>query len=153
MEQDNFKDPDNLNDIVNQIKNAQTIGTIYSIINNVFPNWILGFTRRYCPNYPHLTQNWHYICKQNNFIPAQVIIVSFINNFESKEHTLMNIFLDIFYKSGFSVRLSSNYKICPDCNNYVVPTINMYEKFVECNIETIPSTWTETCKKCNEENN
>ena len=148
MSSTTFSDPTNLSTIVEQVKNAQTIRNIYEIANNVFPNWILNFVSHYCQNYPHLEQNWHYICKQNNFRPSQIIIVSYLS--DDSEHSLMNIFLDIFYKAGFIVRLTDHYTICQNCNQFVVPTKFMYDNFTERNITTIPSTWTPTCKNCNE---
>ena len=146
----NYTDPSNLDDIVEQIKNAQTFEGIYQIVNTVFPNWILKFVPHYCPNYPHIQQNWYHICRQNNLKPAQIIIVNYLS--DDKEHRLMNIFLDVFYSSGFVVRLNQHYDICSRCQSFAVPTEYMHRCFVERNIPNIPSVWTPTCYNCNLDN-
>lgn len=143
----NYTDPSNLDDIVEQIKNVQTFEGIYQIVNTVFPNWILKFIPNYCLNYPHIQQNWYHICRQNNLKPSQIIIVNYLS--DDREHRLMNIFLDVFYSSGFVVRLNQHYDVCPTCQSFAVPTEYMYRCFVERNIPNIPSTWTPTCYNCN----
>lgn len=140
-----FSDPVEMDEIVDQIKNAQTIGSIYEIANNVFPSWIIGFVPHYCPNYPHLEQNWHYICKQNGFRPSQIVIVNYLS--DDKHHKLMNMFLDIFYRAGFVVRLVDHYSICQGCNQFAIPTKFIYDMFVDRNI-SVPSRWTSICKEC-----
>ncbi len=143
----NYSDPADLDEIVEKIKNVQTFEGIYEIVNQVFPNWILKFVPRYCPNYPHIELNWHYICKENGSRPAQIIIVSYLS--DDKDHRLMNIFLDVFYSSGFVVRLNQHYDVCSDCKQFAVPTEFMYQCFVEKNASYLPSRWTPTCKNCN----
>jgi len=143
-----YIDPDNIDEIVEQIKKVQTFEGIYNIVNSVFPNWILKFLPHYCANYPHLQQNWYHICRQNGSKPAQIIIVNYLS--DDKEHRLMNIFLDVFYSSGFVVRLNQHYSVCPSCNSSAVPTEYMYRCFAERNLPNIPSRWTSTCKNCND---
>ena len=143
-----FTDPDNQNEIVDQIQNAQTIGTVYEIANRVFPNWIQDIVPHYCQNYPHLQQNWHYLCKQNRFVPSQIILVTYLS--DDSDHSLMNIFLDVFYRAGFALRLNQHYRACSTCKQYAVPSEFMYNKFKEHNINPLPSVWTSTCKCCNE---
>jgi hypothetical protein len=151
MSSTRFSDPIDLDSIVQQIKNAQTIGSIYEIVNNVFPDWILNFVPDYCLNYPHLKKNWHYVCKQNNFKPSQIIIVNYIS--DDRNHSLMNIFLDVFYRAGFIVRLIEHIAVCPSCKQVAVPTKFLYDKFIERDISTIPNSWTPTCKNCNDTEN
>ena len=143
-----FTEPINQNEIVEQIRNAPDIGTVYDIANRVFPNWIQHIFYHHCPNYPHLEQNWHYVCRINGFRPSQIILVNSLS--DESDNYIMNIFLDVFYKGGFAVRLNQHYSACSKCMQYAVPLEFMYTKFIEHNITQLPSVWTSTCKFCNE---
>lgn len=143
-----FNNPEDVERIVDIIKSTKTIGDMFELVNNVFEGWLIGLIPRYCKSYPHLTQNWHYICRQNGVRPTMIVIVSYLS--DDKEHSLMNIFLEAFYKAGFVVRLVEHFVPCPTCNEVVVPTNFIYDKFVENNISTVPSVWTPTCSECNE---
>ena len=145
-----YNDPEDIDSVVEQIMGAQTIGSIYEIANNVFPNWILTFVPHYCENYPHLEQNWHYICRKNESVPSQIVLVSYLS--DDKDHKLMNMFLDVFYRAGFVIRSIDHYVTCQACDQFVVPTKFMYDKFKEHNIRNeIPSVWSSICKHCSEE--
>lgn len=143
-----FSDPDNLDKIIEDIKSCRTIGELIELVNNVFSGWIIGLVPKYCSAYPHLTQNWHYICNQNRVRPAMIVIVSYLS--DDSEHSLMNIFLDAFYKAGFVVRLVNHFAPCSSCYQAIVPSRSIYDKFVENNILRLPSLWTSTCQNCNE---
>lgn len=143
-----FTDPNNLDIVVQDIKSCRTIGELIELVNNVFSGWIIGLFPRYCYSYPHLTQNWNYICNQNGVQPAMIVIVSYLS--DDKDHSLMNIFLDAFYKAGFVVRLVEHYIPCSSCYQAIVPSRLIYDKFVENNILRLPSIWTSTCRECNE---
>lgn len=144
-----YLDPINQNEIVDQLQNAPNMEKVYEIVNRVFPNWIENILDHYCPNYPHLEQNWHYLCRTNGFTPSQIIIVSHLS--DDNDHMLMNNFLDLFYKAGFTVRLNKHCSPCSTCQQYVVPSEFMYNKLKEHNIRNLPSNWTSTCKRCNEQ--
>ena len=143
-----FTDPEDLDRVVEDIKACKTIGELIELVNNVFSGWIIGLVPRYCESYPHLTQNWNYICNQNGVRPTMIVIVSYLS--DDKEHSLMNIFLEAFYKAGFVVRLVDHFAPCSTCYQMVVPSREIYDKFVENNILRLPSVWTSTCKQCNE---
>ncbi len=143
-----FTDPEDLDRIVADIKGCRTIGELIELVNNVFSGWIIGLVPRYCESYPHLTQNWHYICNQIGVRPAMIVIVSYLS--DDKEHSLMNIFLESFYKAGFVVRLVDHFAPCSRCYQMVVPSREIYGKFVENNMLRLPLAWTSTCKQCNE---
>ena len=143
-----FNDPDNLDRVLEDIKACKTIGELIELVNNVFSGWIIEIIPKYCKAYPHLTQNWNYICNQNRVQPTMIVIVSYLS--DDREHRLMNIFLDAFYKAGFVVRLVDHYSPCSSCYQSVIPTREIYNKFVENNILRLPSVWTSTCQDCNE---
>jgi hypothetical protein len=143
-----FTDTEDLDRIVQDIKACKTIGELIELVNNVFSGWIIGLVPRYCNSYPHLTQNWNYICNQMRVNPSMIIIVSYLS--DDKEHSLMNIFLETFYKAGFVVRLVEHYAPCSRCHQFIVPSREIYNKFVENNILSLPSLWTSTCQECNE---
>ena len=143
-----FTDPDDLDRIVQDIKSCKTIGELIELVNNVFSGWIIGLVPRYCNAYPHLTQNWNYISNQMRVQPSMIVIVSYLS--DDREHSLMNIFLETFYKAGFVVRLIDHFAPCSTCLQAIVPSRAIYNKFVENNILRLPSVWTSTCQECNE---
>jgi hypothetical protein len=146
-----FTDPEDLDRVVADIKGCKTIGELIELVNNVFSGWIIGLVPRYCESYPHLTQNWNYICNQIGVRPAMIVIVSYLS--DDNEHSLMNIFLEAFYKAGFVVRLVEHFAPCSRCYQMVVPSREIYEKFREnMNILRLPLAWTSTCRQCNESN-
>ena len=75
---ESYIDPSNVDEIIENIKKAEKHNEVVNIINNTFPNWILGWPKRYCTDYPHFQNNWKHVCKKTGSNTLSVIIVDFI---------------------------------------------------------------------------
>jgi hypothetical protein len=144
---DNFKDPENVEDIKETLKTLPTMKDILDLINKVFPNWIVTFFDKYSNDYPHLDKNWELITKELNIPKSQILIVENIYNKDDEEHLLINLFCDIFTRSGFIVRRKNEIFPCEVCNA-AIPNNESYNKMKESNIQ-VPETWTQKCTTCN----
>ena len=70
-----------------------------------------------------------------------------IYNKDDREHTLINLFCDIFTRSGFIVRRRNEIFPCEVCNA-CIPNNESYNKMKESNIQ-VPETWSQKCTTCN----
>ena len=61
-----YIDPENTQEILEKIKTLPMLGDVKVILEETFPNWIVGGTFSYSKDYPHLQKNWEKICHQNN---------------------------------------------------------------------------------------
>jgi hypothetical protein len=64
-EEERFSDLKNTPQIIEEIKNAETHDEVVDIINKTFPEWIIGWPKRYSLDYPHFQNNWDFECKRN----------------------------------------------------------------------------------------
>ena len=145
MSTDLYKDPHNTEEIINEIKNAETHDQVVNIINNVFPTWILGWPKKYSKDYQHFQHNWEFVCKKSNCNTLSIIIVDKII-FNDPNYTLIRLFCELLTVFGHSVRRKEEFIACNVCGN-VIPTKMVYDQLVERKIN-VPQIWTEKCKNC-----
>ena len=99
---DNYQDPENIDEIIEELKRSKTIENVVDLINRVYPTWILYYLRKYSEDYPHLQSNWENYCNEQKVRPAHIMI---INEFLiDKNHTLIGVFAELFTICGFIVR-------------------------------------------------
>ena len=141
-----YTDPVNKDEIINDIKNAETHDDVVSIINKTFPEWILGWPKRYCVDYPHFTNNWEFVCKKAGCKPLSVIIVDLIE-FNDPDYTLIKLFAELLTVFGHSVRRKEEFIGCKICGD-AIPTQDVYNQLVERKVTNIPSCWMIKCFSC-----
>ena len=141
-----YKDPKNLDEIVDKIKTLPNIKSIIDLLHEIYPNWILYYLKRYSTDYPHLQANWEYSCKEKKVRPAQIIVVDFFKY--TDEHKLLNIFSEIFTLSGFIVRSKDDIIPCEKCN-CAIPTLSRYEQMKTYeNLALDVTEWSSKCSTC-----
>jgi hypothetical protein len=143
----NYEDPENYESILEEIKNAPTLREVHDIVKRVYPDWIVCLLDGFSKDYQHLDKNWRKVCVQMKVRPTKVMIV---NNFEHNNDNmkLVNIFCEIFTKSGFSVKKSSEYIPCVNCQ-YAIPVPEVYDRFKNSRF-SIPDKWKDVCSyNCN----
>ena len=140
-----YKDPPNTAEIINDIKNAEMHDDVVTIINNVFPGWILGWPKKYSKDYPHFQTNWKFVCKKAGCNTLSIIIVDKII-FNDPEYTLIKLFCELLTVFGHSVRRKEEFIECKACGD-VVPTQNIYNQLVELKIN-VPPFWSMKCTNC-----
>ena len=142
---DMYVDPSNTKDILNDLTECKTIGEVYHLIQQIFPEWVVCFLQDFCPGYPHLTKNWHTICKDLEVTPTQIIIVRDL--FTDEEHDLVKHFAECFTKAGFAVRRMGEYIPCTKCEKVAIPTSHSRNIMKKLELP-IPENKTLICKKC-----
>jgi len=121
-----YKDPDNWEEILETIKKTPTLGEIYALLNTTFPNIVVGFMDGFSPDYPHLTENWEKIAKENNVKTTQVMI---LDNFSYDDnHKLLMHFCECFTRAGFSVKRKMEFVPCPK-TNLAIPTELLHDYY------------------------
>ena len=141
---DKYKDPSNIDEIINQIKSFQSIGDIRNIIENTFPTLIQGLIVSYSVDYPTLENNWVKICEMNKVEKGMIVLVDEL--YFDEDHKLLKIFSEIFTRSGFVIRRKEELISCKNCKN-AIPSFKVYQKMKENKIK-VPESWNEKCLKC-----
>lgn len=140
-----YRDPPNIDDIIENIKNAENHNEVVDIINKTFPGWILGWPKRYSIDYPHFQNNWEYICKKSGCNILSVIIVDYIV-FKNPNFRLIQLFCELLTVFGHSVRRKEEFIGCKICGN-AIPTQSVYNQLNERKI-TVPPIWMAKCLDC-----
>lgn len=141
---DNFIDPENIDEIMEKIKTIPDLNGINDLIKKIYPDWVITFLDKYSNDYPHLEKNWDQVTKDNNITKSKIMIID--NIFKDDKHTLINIFTDIYTRSGFIVRTKFEIFPCQVCNA-AIPNINFYNKMKELKLE-VPDIWSDKCTNC-----
>ena len=143
---DNYQDPENIDEIIEELKRSKTIENVVDLINRVYPTLILYYLRKYSEDYPHLQSNWENYCNEQKVRPAHIMIV---NEFLVDEtHKLIGVFAELFTICGFMVRTPKDIYPCDNCD-CALPTL---QKFIKMkNSKTIKLSidlWSSKCSKC-----
>jgi hypothetical protein len=143
-----YEDPSNIDEIHTRIKNAPTMGDVVKIVDEVFPGWLVAGVKSYSDDYPALTKRWEENARSKfNVKPACVLLVDkliVVGNRDS--HTLIHMFAELFFRSGFSVHRKEEFVCCRICSK-AIPCKQFYNLMVT-NKEYIPSKWSDTCTSC-----
>lgn len=142
---ESYKDPENVEEIISELKECQNYEEVINLIKKTFPNWILGFPKRYCTDYPHFQNNWKFICNKTNCKPLTVIIVEYVV-FEDNNFRLLKMFSELLTIFGHSVRRKNEFIGCKICGD-AIPNQYIYNQLVERCIPT-PSCWMIKCSNC-----
>lgn len=140
-----YQDPENVDDIVEKVKNCETHDEVVTLINETFPGWILGWPMRYSLDYPHFQNNWEFVCKKSGTKTLSVIIVDHIV-FNNPKFSLVKLFCELLTVFGHSVRRKEEFIGCKICGD-AIPTQSVYNQLRERKI-TVPSCWMVKCQKC-----
>jgi hypothetical protein len=138
-------DKDTTESIIKCIKEAETHDDVIKIINSIFPNWIIGCSKKYSADYPHFTKNWESVCNKIKCKPLDIVIIDeFV--FYNKEYSLIQMFCEVLTLFGHSVRRKEEFFECKYCSN-ILPTEPIYNKLRNAKI-AVPPYWSMKCKSC-----
>lgn len=140
-----YKDPENVEEIITELKECKNHEDVVNIINKTFPNWIIGWPKRYCTDYPHFQNNWKFICNKTNSTPLSVIIVDNVV-FEDNNFRLLRMFSELLTIFGHSIRRNTEFIGCKICGD-AIPNKDIYNQLVERCIQ-VPSCWMKKCTHC-----
>lgn len=140
-----MEDPENVQDILTQIRSTQRMSEIFELIDKTYPHWIVKVVDGFSFDYKFLTQNWKNICSEKKIQKAKILIVSGIH-FESDKHLLIRTFSELLTCAGFVVRDVRDLRTCDNCG-LAIPTIGMYNTLEKMNVD-IPKMYTQNCSTC-----
>lgn len=140
-----YRDPDNMEEIIERVKNTEKHNDVVDIINKVFPGWILGWPKKYSKDYIHFQNNWEFVCKKTNSSPLRVVIVDKIV-FDDPNYKLVRMFCELLTLCGHSVRRKEEFIGCKVCGD-AIPTHEIYKQLVDRKIN-VPSFWNLKCVDC-----
>jgi hypothetical protein len=140
-----YINPPNTQEIIDNLKNAETHTEIVDIIHETFPTWILGWPKNYSSDYPEFTQNWKNVCKKTKSEPLCIIIVDKIS-FNDPNYSLLQMFAELLTVFGHSVRNKDDFFECKYCCD-ILPVQSIYNKLKENKIK-VPKIWSMKCSGC-----
>jgi hypothetical protein len=111
-----FTDPENKDEIYSSIQQITNASEIYSLVKNVFPDWIIDECKDYEPYYESFRINWHKLTNRFLQEPKKILIVEQIV-FEDpdNQYTILRMFCELLTRTGFCVRRKEELKKCKDC--------------------------------------
>lgn len=130
--------------IIEKLKNAPTFKEILIIIQEVYPNWIIGTLENFSKDYPTLNSNWNKICEDFKVKPAKILLVEEVNFDE--DYKLIRVFSDLLTRMGFNIKHKNHLVSCPKCMS-AIPTKICYELMKDNNFD-IPEKWSSNCNNC-----
>jgi hypothetical protein len=144
--EDLYKDPENRDEILDKIKDCETLKDINELIKEVYPTWIVNFIDNYSTDYPHLQANWKYVVREMNIKKGQILL---IDDYKSDDdHKLIQIFFDIYTSLGFIVRKKDELIPCNICHR-AIPNETLFKKMKDAKLNLKIDTWSSTCSTCN----
>lgn len=139
-----YTDPNNKDEVIEDLKKCQTVGDVFVLIANTFPDWVYQFFNVYSSDYPSLQKNWEIISDKLNVPPSQIVTVNEI--LFDDEHTITRLFSEVLTRAGYSVRRREEFFACGKCNA-AIPSNDLYNKLKEKNMP-VPSEWSQECSDC-----
>jgi hypothetical protein len=141
----NYSDPSNMEEILEELRNAATLGEVNNLINRVFPNWQVCMLSGFCEGYPHLNANWEILCKKMDVAPTRVLIVRDLS-FDD-DHLLLRNFVECLTRAGFVVKRMVDYVPCRKCEKIAIPTPPVHNVMKEKGVP-VPDVNVPICKGC-----
>ena len=128
-----FADPTNLEDVMDSIRNAPTLGDVKHVIEAVFAQeWLLGVSSSYGTGYDDLNLNWIKVCSEIGVQPAQIAIVKMDiidatneTKKDFRQRKLVAFLCELLTRAGFCVRSTNMFTVCIACNR-VIPTEHVH---------------------------
>jgi hypothetical protein len=139
-----YINPENANDIIEEITKITDHDEIHNLIIKTFPDWILYSTSSYSEDYKYLHTNWVKVCEMTKMIPRHILLVDFIS-FEP-EFAMLSAFCNIMTSFGYCVRRKEEFGACSVCNK-AIPNKILWQQMIN-NKMPVPEQWSNTCTTC-----
>ena len=141
-----FKDPENLEEILTELKETPTLDKVLQLIDSCFPGWVIAFLDTFSDDYPHFKDNWEKLCIMidENMTPTQIMIVDDIT-FDD-DHKLQKIFCELFTRTGFCVKRKLEFIPCSVCKK-AIPTEWLYNN-LKSQTFVMPDVYSTCCLTC-----
>lgn len=140
---DIYKNPENTDQIIEELKECKTLGEVKKLTERVFPEWFVTMISEFSSDYPQFYQNWQMVCQKGCVKPTEIMIVEEVE--QGPNYKLVQHFAECFTKAGFCVRKKMEFFPCKKCGK-ALPSLIVYKELVEKGID-VPE-WGHTCKTC-----
>lgn len=137
-----FKDSE-LNCKVADLTKLSDLKSVLDFLEKHLNGWVVGFSKRYSDDYPHLTCTWVETCKSLRCKPAEIMLVSYIPHKDDDTRLFLNSVCDIFSQSGFSIRRYTEFVACRVCKS-LLPSKKAFKKLAV----QPPFPWSNMCRHC-----
>ena len=143
---DNYQDPENVDEIIEELKRSKNIESVVDLIKRVYPTWILYYLRKYSEDYPQLQSNWEFNSTKQKVRPAHIMIVE--EFLRDDKHKLIGVFAELFTICGFIVRSPKDIYPCDNCD-CALPSPERFSQMKNSGtIKLNILEWSPKCSKC-----
>jgi len=147
----NYIEPENLEEIIEEIKRIPDIKGIVSLINRLYPDWLVTSLDHFSKDYDFLNTNWAIVCATCKTKQSQILIVDYL----SSENKLICIFAELLTQAGFCVRTKNEFNPCSDCFKVAIPSKHLHSVLTKRKKDKpdqyndiIPDQYNEKCLNC-----
>jgi hypothetical protein len=144
QKQNDYQDPNNVEQIKNHIKTLQTLGEVKNYVQEIFPNWFVTIIDDYSDDYQHLKHNWQEVCNKIGCKKTSILIVDELSH--EPNYSLILFLAELFTRSGFAVRRKSEFFPCEICGK-ALPSKYIWE-IMKSNNFPIPENYLHKCSTC-----
>lgn len=154
----NFEDPLNRDELIEQLKQLETIQHVFNFINSIYPTWIVARSKSYSSDYNFFNSNWDHMIRllkektNNSLQKEEIIIVKDIGlGCAPGEKILLRTICEVLTLAGFCIRDSNTFSTCSICSS-ALPTESFYVTLKEIKTKSpnisIPTTYSPNCTSC-----
>lgn len=140
-----YRDPDNIDELMNEIKECPNISAIMDFIHKYIPGWFVTLLDSYSGDYPHFQETWIKLCIHMEISPTKIMIVD--EMIFDDNHKLIRTLSELFTRCGFSVKRKLEFIPCEVCGR-AIPTEFVYQKLKRENRRDLPEKYSEYCTSC-----
>jgi len=140
---DIYKNPENTDQIIEELKECKTLGAVKKLSERVFPDWFVTMLPEFSLDYPQFQQNWQMVCQKAGVTPKQIMIVEEVE--QGPDYTLVQHFAECFTRAGFCVRKKMEF-FPSENTGRALPSPIVHKQLVEKGI-VVPE-WGTRCKNC-----
>ena len=143
QESNKYRDPENVEQIINSLSEQKTLGDVKTIIDTYYPSWFVKLVSEYSSDYDYLNKNWKKVCEKIGCPQLKIILVSYLT-FDNK-HRLIQHFCELMTRAGFNIRRADEFGICT-CGK-AIPSLQLYVYMKSENLP-VPVSWSSRCIEC-----
>lgn len=140
-----YEDTADAKDIIDELNDIRSDSELLIFIKSKFKNWIVQELREYSPDYPHLTENWAYMCHQARIEPKSILLVREI--VFDEHHKVMSAFCEKLTRAGYVVRRIGDIFPCETCGRAIICSESWFMLRKKGGFR-IPDMWSEKCVSC-----
>jgi hypothetical protein len=143
-DKNSYEDPENVTELLAELRTIENKYKLQTFIERVFPNWIYASVDSYTCDYWPLQESWKKICEMNGTTQKKILVVEKI--VYSNRNELLISFCEKLTRMGYSVRAKDEVHLCDICKRAMFSK----ERWNTINGRgfMIPDEWSPLCTMC-----